>query len=150
MTINLDRSHARNLPHADLITVKAVRDALAGWQKADHAAKSAEQDATALEQERPLAVQRDREALADALESGKPDPGQQHTDAHDHSVEEAQRAAAALTLLEERRFEDLRVAFVEHSDELVANAQKKLDAARTEYIEAVERAAGAAWHTARR
>jgi hypothetical protein len=73
MTIKLDRSRARDLPPGQ-ISVKAVRDALTSWRKADDAARSAKQDATALEQERPLAVERDREALADAIDAGRTTP----------------------------------------------------------------------------
>jgi hypothetical protein len=51
-----------------------------------------------------------------------------HTAEQDVSIAEALRRADALTLVEERRFEDLHAAFAEHADELASDARKALEA----------------------
>ena len=140
MTIAIDRHVASQLP-ADQITVVAIRDALVAWETARQTYRQASQDMTQLEHERPLAVERDREVLADALEAGKGDPGQKHTEAHDAKIAEASRRADALRLIEERRFQDLGAAFAEHGDELARSTDANLGVARTEFTDALDRLA---------
>lgn len=141
MTISLtpdDRGNTPSLPPAELIEQPAIRQAVERHTAAREAEHAASLDATVLEQTRPQAVAMDRDAYADALEGGKRDPGQKHTDAHDKKVADAQRRADAARVVTQRAFAALAETVAAHEAEWAELVDKRLHDARQQYAAALD------------
>jgi hypothetical protein len=142
MTIELTRDERFgrvNLPPAQEIEEPNIRQAVAEFHAAANDANTARQTAVQLEQERPQAVERDAEALADAREAGKLDPGAKHTAEHDERIADAERQARAAEILRDRAFAKLAEALAAQGDEWQALAAKRLADARAKFLRAVDR-----------
>lgn len=137
MPIELD-PHRPSLPPAEVVEVKAIRNAIEAYNAARHAAHVADREATALEQAHPQAVEKDRHLYAAAITKDKGDPGTPNTDAHDEQLNAARRHAAARKLVEEQAFDALRKAFDQHGPEWGDVAEQRLDTTRHEYDEAID------------
>jgi hypothetical protein len=87
-----------NLPPVDAFDTPKLRRAAAEYGALGVRLRDARATVARLDDERRGAVARDRQALADALRSGKPDSGDQHVRAHDDRLDAARREAEALAV----------------------------------------------------
>lgn len=98
------------------------------------------QDEVELEQTREQAVEADRQAYADAVEAGKPDPGPKHAKAHEDKLADAVRRSEAVEVALERSHDRLLAAADEHRDELRAAVEKRVSQSRAALTSAIDEA----------
>lgn len=136
-----DRGNLPGVPPSEFVAHPAIRSAMEARRRAEHAAQGAYRDAVALEQARPRAVQRDNVAAADAMQAGKPDPGEKNVIEHDKQIRTAQRRAEASKIVAERSVDALREAMADHGAEWAALAAKHLKSTRKKWAEEIDRLA---------
>lgn len=127
----------------------AVQKAAENYEEAGGRWREARAEAVELKQTRPQAVERDRQAYADALEAGKPAPKAQHTKRADERLAEAERFADATETALGRARERLLEAVSEHRDELLEATEDGVREVRgglAEAIDALERHYGELGH----
>lgn len=109
-----------------------------------HARLVRERDATRAElrqaeRSRPQAVDADRNAYARALEAGKKDPGEKHTEQADEAIRQATRKAEALNRAVADAEAAVGKALSDHSAEVNAQLANRLTDADRAFLEAVDR-----------
>jgi hypothetical protein len=125
------------LPSAEQIGQPQIKSAVETWQDAHAAAQTAAQDAYALKVERPLAVEADTVAYADAIEKGKADPGQKLVAAHDEKIANAQRKADALALVRDRAFAAMELTVAEREGEWAPMVAAEVEAAKAAFLDSI-------------
>ena len=123
-----DRIDNIELPPA--IPNRAIAEAGREYTRRAEEYRLARQDEIELEQTRDQAVEADRQAYADAVEAGKPDPGPKRTKAHDEKHAAAVRRSEAVEIALERSRTRLLEAMDEHRDELRDAAEKRVAQSR--------------------
>jgi hypothetical protein len=120
-----------SLPPSHLASDPTIKAAIDAYEDAKASYRQASSDAIHAQQRlREEAVRRDADALADAIERGKADPGQQHTREIDEQIEDLQRRGEASRIVMERRLTELRDVLADESDEWVASlATRRAEAA---------------------
>ena len=105
-----------NLPPVDAFDTPKLRRGAAEYGALGARLRDAQATVARLDDERRGAVTRDRQALADALRSDKPDPGDQHVRAHDDRLEAARREAEALAVAVADARRELVALIDQHAD----------------------------------
>lgn len=106
---------------------------------------AARAEARQAERSRPQAVENDQEAYARALEAGKKDPGEKHTEAADEAIRQGKRKAEALNRAVADAEAAVHKALADNSEELNAQLANRLTNADRSFIEAVDRMEKAAY-----
>ncbi len=122
----------QQLPPADIIDHQPIREAIHAVHAARGAGFEARKQLTRFEREHAQAVQRDVEATADALSSGKRDPGGKSVATFEAKLAEMERQAEALELNFRRRLADLNATYAEHRAEWQAQLDQQLEEVRHE------------------
>ncbi len=105
----------RCVPASHRLTHPELKAAVEHYEKARHEEKVAHEAHAQAEQTLPDAERRDEEALADAAEQGKPDPGPKHREAQERAIQAAKRQHGASRIALARSVERVQQAFAEHS-----------------------------------
>ncbi len=110
---------------------------------AEHAAlltrqQSAAQDLLDLEDRRRVAVNADRDAYAQALRSGRPDPGQPRTTEFDAQLVEARRLLAGLATAVAASADEVLTAVARARETWQVDTARAETEARTRWLEAID------------
>ena len=129
------------VPPSTAVEQPQIKQALAGWEEARAAAREADRTLVRLERGsgRVQADARDAQELADALQDGKTGPkAAKHIQEFERALSEAQRAARATAVVEERRWADTQAALAAHIDELRQHTDQEFERRRGAYVAAVD------------
>jgi hypothetical protein len=137
MPFDLD-PHRPSLPPAEVVEIKAIRDALTAYHDANEQMRAAGTEWDAFQRRRGAAEQQDRELYADALSTRKGDPGTPATDAYDAKLKDLRRLYDARKLVRERAFADLLDTLNEHQAEWVELTEQREARAREELTESLD------------